>query len=74
MIRLKNADQIAKIRESCQILSGLLEALTPLVQPGITTQDLDHFAEEYIVSRAVAHPSWAMRAIPPASVSPPMRW
>lgn len=51
MIRLKNADQIAKIRESCQMLSGLFEALSPLVQPGVTTQDLDHFAEEYIVSR-----------------------
>ena len=51
MIRLKNADQIGRIRESCVMLSGLLAAITPLVQPGVATQELDRFTEDYIVSR-----------------------
>jgi len=50
VIRLKNATQIGKIKESCIMLSGLFEAITPLVQPGVTTLELDKFTENYIVS------------------------
>ncbi|MBL8966872.1 MAG: type I methionyl aminopeptidase [Spirochaetaceae bacterium] len=51
MIRLKNAAEIDRIRESCRMLSGLFAELAPLVKPGVSTLELDTAAREYILSR-----------------------
>ncbi len=51
MIRLKNAAQIDRIRESCRMLSGLFAEIAPLVRPGVSTRELDDAAREYILSR-----------------------
>ncbi|MFI5382327.1 MAG: type I methionyl aminopeptidase [Tepidisphaerales bacterium] len=41
MSLVKTQDQISRMRESCAIAAAVLEALKPLVRPGVTTQDLD---------------------------------
>ncbi len=51
MIRLKNAAQIDRIRESCRMLSDLFTYLTPLVRPGVSTTELDDTAREFILAR-----------------------
>ncbi len=51
MIRLKNEEQLAGIRESCAMLSELLGLLAPLVKPGIATIELDEYARDFIVAR-----------------------
>ena len=37
-IPIKNKDGIARMREACAIAATVLDALKPLVRPGITTQ------------------------------------
>jgi len=51
MIYLKTPSEIDKMRESCQIIAGLLDSLHELIKPGVNTLDLDAYAEEYIRSR-----------------------
>jgi methionyl aminopeptidase len=51
MIRLKNAEEIARIREASAILGETLAGLSRLVQEGISTAELDDFAREHIRSR-----------------------
>ncbi|MFW6338482.1 MAG: type I methionyl aminopeptidase [Alkalispirochaetaceae bacterium] len=48
MIRLKNERQLRGIRESCALLSETLEKLHPLVEPGVTTGELDFWARDEI--------------------------
>ena len=50
MIILKTPQEIAMMREGNRILALLFENLTPLVQPGITTAELDKEAELFIHS------------------------
>lgn len=50
MIRLKNEQQLAGIRASCQLLSRLYAELRPLIVTGVKTIELDRFAEHFIVS------------------------
>ena len=50
MIILKTPREIAMMREGNRILALLFENLTPLVQPGITTAELDKEAELFIRS------------------------
>ncbi len=45
MIRIKTAKQIAGIRESCHLLADVLDHLEQLIEPGITTADLDRAAQ-----------------------------
>ena len=49
MIPIKTPDEIALMRENNRILAQLFEYLTPLVQPGITTAELDREAENFIL-------------------------
>jgi methionyl aminopeptidase len=48
VIRLKNQAQLAKIRESCRLLSLLFADLTPRVKPGVRTDELDEAARSFI--------------------------
>jgi methionyl aminopeptidase len=50
MIILKSLQEIEKIRNACLIVADVLEALSGMVRPGVTTQALDEFAERYIVA------------------------
>jgi len=51
MIRLKNLDQIARIRESCQLLARLFQELPAQVVEGRSTLDIDRWAENWIRTR-----------------------
>jgi len=48
VIRLKNERQIEGIRRSCKLLAELFEKLGDHIKPGISTWDVDKFAEEFI--------------------------
>ncbi len=48
MIPIKNKDGIAKMREACAIAARVLHGLKGMVQPGITTYDLDQAARKLI--------------------------
>jgi methionyl aminopeptidase len=48
MIRLKNADQLARIRESCQLLARLFQELPAQTVEGRSTLDLDKWAEDWV--------------------------
>lgn len=50
MITIKNKIEIAKMRESNRIVGLLLQELEALIKPGITTLELDKFAEDLIRS------------------------
>lgn len=51
MVILKSSWEIDLIRKSGRIVAEALARLTKLVEPGITTLDLDRLAEEYILKR-----------------------
>jgi len=48
MIYLKSHNEILKIRAACQIVGQLLDLLSNMIEPGISTWELDHFAESFI--------------------------
>jgi methionyl aminopeptidase len=51
MIQLKNKSEIEKIKESGYILSETLAELGKMIEPGITTEELDKFAYHYILKK-----------------------
>lgn len=57
MITLKHPEQISRMREAGALLWEVLQATAKLVRPGITTWELDAFAEDMIRSRG-ASPSF----------------
>lgn len=50
MITIKNSAQIEKMREAGAMLHEVLTQLKGKIEPGITTKELDHFAEKLIRS------------------------
>jgi len=50
-ITIKNEEEIKIMRESGQILAEALERTLKQVKPGISTWELDKFAEEFILSK-----------------------
>lgn len=48
MINFKTAEEIEKLRASNQLVSRTLAEIAKLVRPGITTEEIDRIAEEYI--------------------------
>jgi len=50
MIILKNSSDIIRMREANRILAHLFEHIRPMIQPGITTAELDSEAELFIRS------------------------
>ncbi len=51
MITLKSPHEIELMREAGKILGDLLKTIGGLIKPGITTLELDEFAEDFILSR-----------------------
>lgn len=49
MIIIKTAEEIEKMREAGKILVKTHKALAQLIQPGITTREIDEFAEKFIL-------------------------
>jgi len=50
MIILKSLQEIEKIRIACLIVADVLERIRGMVRPGVTTQELDEFAERFIIA------------------------
>lgn len=50
MIVLKTDEEIKKMSEACRIVAEVLKGVKEKVSPGVTTKELDEFAESYIVS------------------------
>jgi methionyl aminopeptidase len=48
MVILKSLQEIEKIRKACLVVANVLEILRTKVQAGITTKELDDFAEQFI--------------------------
>ncbi|MBI4848114.1 MAG: type I methionyl aminopeptidase [Nitrospirae bacterium] len=67
MIILKSQDEIKRMAEACRIVAEVLEGIKQSVAPGITTKDLDNFAESFIVSKG-ARPAFKNYRGYPASV------
>ncbi|MCB5261406.1 MAG: type I methionyl aminopeptidase [Candidatus Cloacimonetes bacterium] len=51
MIYLKSPSEIEKIRAASQIIGELLDTLTAMIVPGISTWELDQYAESFIRER-----------------------
>ncbi|MEP7181876.1 MAG: type I methionyl aminopeptidase [Betaproteobacteria bacterium] len=49
-VRLKTPDEIAKMRVAGRLASELLDFLTPHVQPGVTTGELDRLAHDHQIN------------------------
>ncbi|HEX9860781.1 MAG TPA: type I methionyl aminopeptidase [Nitrospirota bacterium] len=49
MIILKSRPEIEKMRAACRVVAGALAGLRDKVRPGVTTAELDRFAESYIL-------------------------
>lgn len=58
MIELKNAQEIELIARGGTIIASLFKELEPRVGPGVSTLQLDAFAEEFIRSTAGAEPAF----------------
>jgi methionyl aminopeptidase len=48
MVILKSLQEIEKIRKACLVVANVLEIIRTKVQAGITTKELDNFAEQFI--------------------------
>lgn len=51
MISIKNAHQIESLRAAGRIVAETFDIIAPLVRPGAVLSDIDHAAEEYILSK-----------------------
>jgi methionyl aminopeptidase len=48
MIILKSSEEVKKIAQACLIVAKTLDYLKDVVKPGITTREIDYFADTYI--------------------------
>jgi methionyl aminopeptidase len=48
-IVIKTAAEIEKMRVACRLASEVLDYITPFVQPGVTTGELDRLCHDYMV-------------------------
>jgi methionyl aminopeptidase len=48
-VQIKSAEDVAGMRVAGRLASELLDYLTPHVQPGVTTRDIDQLAHDYMV-------------------------
>jgi methionyl aminopeptidase len=51
MIIYRSSKEIEKIRQSSQLVAATLQHLTPMIEPGVTTAELDQAAEAFIRQR-----------------------
>ena len=58
MIALKNDEEISAIGAAGSILGALFREIAPRVQPGVSTKELDTFAESFIRSHDGAEPAF----------------
>ncbi|MBI5663764.1 MAG: type I methionyl aminopeptidase [Nitrospirae bacterium] len=67
MIVLKSEDEIKKMAESCRIVAEVLEGIKKNITVGVTTKEIDAYAESFIISSG-AQPAFKGYRGYPASV------
>jgi methionyl aminopeptidase len=67
LIVLKSDDEIKRMAESCRIVAEVLEGIRKNITPGVTTKELNEFAESFILSMG-ARPAFKGYRGYPASV------
>jgi methionyl aminopeptidase len=67
LIVLKSQDEIKRMGDACRIVAEVLQGIRERVAPGVTTKELDEFAESYILSKG-ARPAFKGYRGYPASV------
>ncbi|MGH7545758.1 MAG: type I methionyl aminopeptidase [Gemmatimonadota bacterium] len=58
MITLKTRPEIERMRAACRLVADVLRFLKTRIEPGVTTADLDRWAEAYIRRHADAEPAF----------------
>ena len=53
MIQIKTAGEIERMRQAGQAVAETLEGMRGMVRPGLTTRELDRFAEETLRARGI---------------------
>src|SRR5690242_21221447 len=48
MIPIKNAKEIEKMRQSCRTASEILDRVSELIRPGVTTKEVDDAAADFM--------------------------
>ena len=48
MVTIKSQNEIEKMKEACRVTALVYEEIEKYIKPGITTMDLDNFAEKII--------------------------
>lgn len=56
MLYIKTPEEIAKMRIAGRLTAQVLEAVTEIIRPGMTTMEIDDFCEDYIVNTLKAKP------------------
>lgn len=56
-VMIKSPEEIAKMRIAGRLAASVLEMITPFVQPGVTTGELERICRRYIVEDLEAVPS-----------------
>jgi len=51
MITLKSEEEIEKMAQACRVVAKALDYMGEMVKPGITTKEIDRFADDYIRSQ-----------------------
>ena len=64
MVTLKSKRELEIMRDASKIVGEILQELRPLVQPGITTRELDRIAEEKTLKRGAAPAFKGYRGFP----------
>lgn len=66
-IEIKSKDEIAQMRESCQLAADVLVMIEPFVVPGISTGEIDRVCHEYIVAHGAIPAPLDYRGFPKAT-------
>jgi len=53
---VKNPAEIEKMREARGLTTKVLEALDAYIRPGVSTFEIDHFCERFIIDTLNARP------------------
>src|SRR4249919_2421552 len=53
MIPIKNAKEVEKMRQACRSASDILDRVSDLVRPGITTKEVDQAAADFMSDAGV---------------------
>lgn len=56
MIKIKTPEEVNKMREAGRLTAKVLEAVSEIIEPGISTMDIDAFCENYILTVLKAKP------------------